>query len=1157
MMSHRPDHRRAVHLLAGQQLFHGALNLPQPSRLPLDGLRLDPDRLLPSRHRLGAHCPCECRARDHRQRQYHRRMSCDHKSHHPLRNLRDRCRRRARDHRRRQYHRLPVRVHLLQPCHHLVRDHRQRQYQPCHHPVQHHHHRQARDHTLRLFHRPVGDHRRHLFHRPVRHHLLHHHHPVLDRRQQQYQPWHRLPVRDHRLRLWHRLPVRGHRLRLWHRLPVRGHRLRLWHRLPVRGHRLRLWHRLPVRGHRLRHYHHPVRNHHRLRHYHHPVRNHHRQQHYHHPVRNHHRLRQYHHPVRNHHRQQHYHHPVRNHHRLRHYHHPVRNHHRLRHYHHPVRNHHRLRHYHHPVRNHHRQQHYHHPQVWYRRPTRDDHHHEHHHREPPAGVAAPAAPPAGVPPAAREERTAEADAEKSPPPPNKRPAASVADAASPSSGTRLWLSGRGEVRGHVEGCTFAVWCGTRWRREVDMRSAKVERKKKGRAFRVVVGDERLVFEADDEASAAAWAASLASHKTIAVTYEGSSGIVLREVEGLGLVVADGGENHHQLRPGAFRLSSAGGVACETREELGRALVGLPLELVFGKTAKSPDLFSYECFSIDALAAAANDSTSAAAAAAASAKEASRKQQQQPKVSLRKMMGYCRWLNATGVWERRIEVRTLYEELKNGLLLCRLMQHLVPGTRYERVYRKPRTRATAMFNIEQALGAIWRNGRVNNSVIATASDIYECRAKAVNRTVAEIFQVYVMRDVRKRSDRTLRWFFDLAGRVDASDGIWDAFQDGTAIARIVDYFTGEKPSTLRALFETLRRLDVPTFWTAEDWANFPDDDLALAQLDAVRARFRDAPAARAPTVDGEVAFEVLPDPPDDASLPREKSDDEDDDDLATTKKKKKKPDVARQRGVARRRVAIAAWLERSRAAISEEEKRLALRFECLAVADPSRAGENLAELRRREAELRNAKRTLETRARAEEAALRDDSRDLPVVVPPLRTTRTSRVHTPISAESVCTVQDDDDQDDDVAWEYFRARLRARDRERAPRLEPERRGCFLRDPRPLDLLDRNSKRRFTFELDEAAAVSADYPPTALVYKWTSPADEKGGFVCLEDISTISNPQPTVLQIDLRPRNPRAVKNSNGLHSIKLQAPSPADCAALRAALANIILTTTTTT
>ncbi|CAE7856885.1 unnamed protein product [Symbiodinium necroappetens] len=118
--------------------------------------------------------------------------------------------------------------------------------------------------------------------------------------------------------------------------------------------------------------------------------------------------------------------------------------------------------------------------------------------------------------------------------------------------------------------------------------------------------------------------------------------------------------------------------------------------------------------------------------------------------------FTKWINSLCMddpgWSM-VDEDNFFEELKSGLVLCKVVERLVPGADLttKGIYHKPRTRATCVANIDKALTVAWRTG-VNAGHMCSADDIYDCKITAVTRCVSELFDALQMRlrEVRSRS-----------------------------------------------------------------------------------------------------------------------------------------------------------------------------------------------------------------------------------------------------------------------------------------------------------------------------------------------------------------------------------------------------------------------
>jgi multidrug efflux pump subunit AcrA (membrane-fusion protein) len=119
----------------------------------------------------------------------------------------------------------------------------------------------------------------------------------------------------------------------------------------------------------------------------------------------------------------------------------------------------------------------------------------------------------------------------------------------------------------------------------------------------------------------------------------------------------------------------------------------------------------------------------------------------PKVTVGHLSHYTRWINSLHIWEDEVEPSSVSHALQTGLLLCSLMKHLVPETRYLSLNQKPRSRKPMMQNIEQGLAVVHQKGsNVNTRRIPAAEQVYLGKPKQVALLLGEVFECFVMKDV---------------------------------------------------------------------------------------------------------------------------------------------------------------------------------------------------------------------------------------------------------------------------------------------------------------------------------------------------------------------------------------------------------------------------
>ena len=101
-----------------------------------------------------------------------------------------------------------------------------------------------------------------------------------------------------------------------------------------------------------------------------------------------------------------------------------------------------------------------------------------------------------------------------------------------------------------------------------------------------------------------------------------------------------------------------------------------------------------------------------------------------------------------------------------------------------------TQKPAMANLEMALSVVWRSGRVNNTRVPSALDIYNGRTDKIAVLIQEVFDVYVVRELNKVAQPMMLWYNGILAQYRRPlrktslfaphESIWEEFQTGTLI-----------------------------------------------------------------------------------------------------------------------------------------------------------------------------------------------------------------------------------------------------------------------------------------------------------------------------------------------------------------------------------------
>jgi hypothetical protein len=161
---------------------------------------------------------------------------------------------------------------------------------------------------------------------------------------------------------------------------------------------------------------------------------------------------------------------------------------------------------------------------------------------------------------------------------------------------------------------------------------------------------------------------------------------------------------------------------------------------------------------------------------------------------------------------------------------------------------------------------------------SAAEICEGKSERIGWLIAEIFELFVIKDMRtaRRSTPMMKWYSMVLSHYGIrlnertcsppfkgksfQDAMWKSFRSGTVLACVLHYFCGndngrfpymdlsriyfapksakEFHDNVAIVFEVLLRLRMPLLWTVDNFIAFPNEDFLLWQLHALYLMFRD-------------------------------------------------------------------------------------------------------------------------------------------------------------------------------------------------------------------------------------------------------------------------------------------------------------------------------
>ena len=100
-------------------------------------------------------------------------------------------------------------------------------------------------------------------------------------------------------------------------------------------------------------------------------------------------------------------------------------------------------------------------------------------------------------------------------------------------------------------------------------------------------------------------------------------------------------------------------------------------------------------------------------------------------------------------------------ISDGLILCDFLSSSVPGIDFRGLHAKPRTRKTAVDNLESGLAEVWkrRGYGISARIICTSLEIYEAHknSKKVERFFQGLFETFVLREIRPHARYVISYF----------------------------------------------------------------------------------------------------------------------------------------------------------------------------------------------------------------------------------------------------------------------------------------------------------------------------------------------------------------------------------------------------------------
>lgn len=115
-----------------------------------------------------------------------------------------------------------------------------------------------------------------------------------------------------------------------------------------------------------------------------------------------------------------------------------------------------------------------------------------------------------------------------------------------------------------------------------------------------------------------------------------------------------------------------------------------------------------------------------------------------------------WLNSLLISKCILNENNLYDQVKDGIILLRLINIYQPEIQITGIFTKAIKKKCAIQNLEKALEIIYHNNPYYYSLVSS-NDIYEKNKKKVHILFLQLFDLYEFRNLKKIATPLLNWY----------------------------------------------------------------------------------------------------------------------------------------------------------------------------------------------------------------------------------------------------------------------------------------------------------------------------------------------------------------------------------------------------------------
>ncbi|SBT75213.1 conserved Plasmodium protein, unknown function [Plasmodium ovale] len=115
-----------------------------------------------------------------------------------------------------------------------------------------------------------------------------------------------------------------------------------------------------------------------------------------------------------------------------------------------------------------------------------------------------------------------------------------------------------------------------------------------------------------------------------------------------------------------------------------------------------------------------------------------------------------WLNSLLICNKMLNEYNIYEEIKDGLLILKLIKIYKPKVEIHGIFSKAIKKKCAIQNLEKGLSIIYKNNPYYYSMVSS-DDIYEKKKKKINILLIQLFDNFEFRKLKNISTHLLNWY----------------------------------------------------------------------------------------------------------------------------------------------------------------------------------------------------------------------------------------------------------------------------------------------------------------------------------------------------------------------------------------------------------------